>query len=202
MTIAATAELLRWEPLTTEQVTELLRGVAVPWWFAGGWALDLFMGRQTRAHNDIDVAVYRDDLDALRRRLGGWEIFIAEARTFTPLPTDVPLRASSHELWARERGHDSWQLEILIEERRGDRWAYRRDDRIGTHWKDIGRVTPEGLAYIRPDIQLLYKSKEPRGQDESDFITVLPRLDPAQRGFLAGALWLIDPGHRWLQRLE
>lgn len=202
MTIAATPELLRWEPLSIEQVRELLRPVAVPWWFAGGWALDLFVGRPTRAHNDIDVAVYRDDLDALRRHLTGWEMFIAEGGTLTPLRADEALRTSSHELWTRERGRDAWQLEILIEERRGGRWAYRRDARVGAHWKDIGRVTADGLSYIRPDIQLLYKSKEPRPQDESDFITVLPHLDVAQRGFLAGALWLIDPEHRWLQRLQ
>ena len=202
MTIAATPELLRWEPLTVEQVSELLKGVTVPWWIAGGWALDLFMGRQTRAHDDIEIAVYREDLDALRRHLAGWEIFIAEAGTFTPLRADERLRAESHELWAREGGHDTWQLEILIEERRGDRWVYRRNDGIGVHWMDIGHTTADGIRYIRPEIQLLYKSKQARPQDESDLITVLPRLNAAQRGFLAAGLSLVAPDHRWLARLK
>ena len=202
MTIAATPELLRWEPLTVEQVWDVLRGVSVPWWIAGGWALDLFMGRQTRAHNDIDIAVYRDDLDALRPHLAGWEIFIAEGGAFTPLPAGAPLRAGSHELWCRERGHDAWQLEILIEERRGDRWVYRRNESIGLQWMDIGRETSSGVRYIRPEIQLLYKSKQARAQDESDLITVLPRLDVAQRGFLAASLSLVAPDHRWLARLK
>ena len=200
--IPATPELLRWEPLRLEQVAGLLRETPAPWWVAGGWAIDLFMGRQTRAHKDIEVAVYRDDLDALRRELVGWEIFIAEAGTFTPLPAGAPLPASSHELWTRSRGHDAWQLEILVEERRGDRWVYRRDDRVGLHWMDIGLATTEGVRYIRPEIQLLYKSKQARAQDQSDLITVLPRLDPAQRGFLAGALSLVDADHRWLARLK
>lgn len=202
MTTAATPAPLRWEPLTVEQVSELLRGIEVPWWIAGGWALDLFMGRQTRAHNDIEIAVYRDDLDALRRHLTGWEIFIAENASFTLLHPGEPLRAESHELWCRERGNDNWQLEILIEERRGDRWVYRRNEGIGLHWMDIGRVTADGVRYIRPEIQLLYKSKQARPQDESDLITVLPRLDPAQRGFLAAGLSLVAPDHRWLARLR
>lgn len=200
--MAATPDLLRWDPLTIEQVAELMRGVGVPWWVAGGWAIDLFIGRQTRAHDDIEIAVYRDDLDALRAQLRGWEIFVAESGTLTPLPTDGPLPVSSHELWSRERGHDAWELEILVEERTGDRWTYRRDDRIGLHWMDIGRVTPEGIRYIRPEIQLLYKSKQARARDESDLITVLPHLDAAQRGFLAGALSLASPTHRWLARLR
>ena len=202
MTIAAAPELLRWEPLTVEQVSDLLRGASVPWWVAGGWALDLFMGRQTRAHNDIDIAVYRDDLDALRRQLAGWETVIAEGGAFTPLPAGEPLRPGSHELWCRERGHDAWQLEVLVEERRGDRWAYRRNEAIGSHWMDIGRETPAGVRYIRPEIQLLYKSKQARAQDESDLITLLPHLDVAQRGFLAAALSLVAPDHRWLARLK
>ena len=202
MTVTATSELLRWDPLTVEQVSDLLRGVSVPWWIAGGWALDLFMGRQTRAHNDIEIALYRDDLDALRRHLAGWETFIAEDGTLTPLAVEEPLRAGSHELWTRERGRDTWQLEILIEERRGDRWVYRRNDAIGLHWMDIGRETSGGVRYVRPEIQLLYKSKQARPQDESDLITVLPRLDAAQRGFLAAALSLVAPEHRWLARLR
>src|SRR5690348_7365284 len=32
------------------------------WWaVAGGWAIDMWLGRQTRDHHDIEVAVLRDD---------------------------------------------------------------------------------------------------------------------------------------------
>ena len=33
---------------------------------AGGWALDLALGRQTRAHEDVDVAVLRSEHEQLR----------------------------------------------------------------------------------------------------------------------------------------
>jgi hypothetical protein len=198
--VEATPEMLRWDPLTPEQVAALMRGLDIPWWIAGGWALDLFLGHGTRAHNDIEIAVFRGDVEKVRAHLKGWEHFIAEKGTFTPWRGALP--PSAHELWSRERGHETWQLEILIEERDDDRWFYRRDRDIGAHTKDIGRTTADGIPYIRPDIQLLYKSKAPRAVDESDLISVLPRLDPAQRGTLAAWISKADPLHRWLERLK
>lgn len=37
-----------WEPTHPRAVPELLAGLTCPWWIAGGWALDLFMGRESR----------------------------------------------------------------------------------------------------------------------------------------------------------
>jgi Aminoglycoside-2''-adenylyltransferase len=201
-TFAATPDNTRWEPLSPQQVAERLRGLAVPWWIAGGWALDLHLGHETRAHHDIEIAVYRGDEEAVRTHLRGWEFFIAESGSFTPWRDGMPLPKEAHELWSRERGHEAWQLEMLIEERAGPRWTYRRDPQVGLNARDLGRVSADGMPYVRPDVQLLYKSKQPRPSDETDFLTVLPRLDPAERAFLAAALWTVSPGHRWLERLK
>ena len=200
-TFAATPEHTKWEPIAIEELPKLLADFDRPWWIAGGWALDLFIGRVTRAHTDVEVSVFRDDIDALRRALKGWEFFIAESGTLTPWREREPLPKEAHELWSREKGRESWQLEVLIEERSGDRWTYRRDPDIGVRATDIGRTSAGGLPYIRPEIQLLYKSKASRPVDETDFITVLPHLDPAQKAFLSAALWTTAPNHRWLQRL-
>ncbi len=35
--------------------------LTVPWWIAGGWALDLFAGDQSRPHKDLDVGILRND---------------------------------------------------------------------------------------------------------------------------------------------
>jgi len=199
--IPATPENSRWEPLTPQQVAERLRGIDVPWWIAGGWALDLFLGRQTRAHNDIEIAIFRGDEEKVRAQLKGWEYFIAEKGELIPWEKE-PLPGWAHELWTREKRHETWQLEILIEERQGARWTYRRDADIGALAKDIGRFSNEGIPYIRPDIQLLYTSKGARPSDEADLITMLPRLDAAQRATLCAWLWTTDPGHRWLARLS
>jgi hypothetical protein len=197
-----TPEGAKWEPLTPQQVAELLRGVDVPWWIAGAWALDLFAGRQTRAHEDIEISVFRGDEDKIRERLKGWEFFVVSEGTLTPLVGRKPLPPTAHEIWGRERGRETWQLEILIEERQLGRWVYRRDERIGVHEKDIGRFTNDGIPYIRPDIQLLYKSKGGRAVDEADLLAVLPRLDAAHRATLSAWVSAGDPTHRWLARLK
>jgi hypothetical protein len=192
----------RWEPLTPQQVAELLRGVDAPWWIAGGWALDLFVGRQMRAHEDIEISVFRGDEVKIRERLNGWEFSLATDGTLTPWKSGTPLPKEAHEIWVREHGRETWQLEILIEEREGGRWFYRRNERIGVHEKDIGRFTNDGIPYIRPDIQLLYKSKGGRAVDESDLLAILPRLDAAQRATLSAWISADDPTHRWLARLK
>jgi hypothetical protein len=40
--------------------------VGVPWAFAGGWAIDLWFGEQTRPHHDVEVVVHRRDQEAVR----------------------------------------------------------------------------------------------------------------------------------------
>lgn len=191
-----------WEPTTPQEAAAILNGIAVPWIVAGGWALDLFIGRQTRAHADLDLAVFRGDEGALRDHLRGWELFIADVGSLQRWEPGVPFPSDRHAIWAREAGRDRWRLEIAVERREGTRWSYRRDASVGAHAADIARRASDGIPYLRPDIVLLYKSKAPRGLDETDFITALPHLDAGQRGFLAAALWTVAPGHRWLERLK
>lgn len=48
---------LRIEPLSLDEVVSLFRSASFPWWIAGGWGLDLFLGVPTRPHEDVDVLV-------------------------------------------------------------------------------------------------------------------------------------------------
>lgn len=38
-------------------VLAALDGAGVPWWLAGGWGVDALVGRETRGHRDLDLAV-------------------------------------------------------------------------------------------------------------------------------------------------
>ena len=54
-------------------MTELLAafsGRQIRVWIAGGWAVDAVVGRQTRAHGDLDLAVDADQLEDLVSLLG------------------------------------------------------------------------------------------------------------------------------------
>jgi len=67
-----------WEPLSVEGVADLLQDMPTPWWIPGGWALDLHLGRHTRAHDDMDVLVLRRDLAGFHHRLRTWDLHAAD----------------------------------------------------------------------------------------------------------------------------
>jgi hypothetical protein len=193
----------RWEPLSLEQVKHLFARVSAPWWIAGGRALDMFIGHETRAHADIDVAVLRRDQQQFRDALATWDVQIAHDGAFIPWKRGETIaNPDHHEIWARETPDGPWRLELLFEESEGKRWAYRRNSSIGLNVADLGRRDAYGIQFMRPDVTLLYKSKAPRPVDETDFLYTLPRLDVAQKGWLSGALHMTDPRHRWLERLK
>jgi hypothetical protein len=173
-----------------------------PWWVAGGWAVDLFLGHQTREHADIEIAVLREDQLVLQRTLAGWDLRIADLGSLTEWERGVPLAPDKHGIWGREPGiRDAWQLEIALERSEKDRWIYRRDGRVSLSLADLGMRDERGIPYLTPEVVLLYKSKSPRARDDADLHRVLARLGPTKRGWLASAIGIIDPGHRWLEEL-
>ncbi len=60
----------------------------------------------------------------------------------------------------------------------------------------------EGIPYLAPEVQILFKSKDIRPKDEADFQAVHELLDTAQRAWLVAALELTSPGHRWIATLK
>src|SRR6266571_6237524 len=54
------------------EAADVMRGFPHPWYIAGGWAIDLYIGHETREHDDIDVAILRDDQAQLRTHLAPW----------------------------------------------------------------------------------------------------------------------------------
>ena len=193
----------RWEPLSLEEVKRLLSSVATPWWIAGGYALDLFLGHETRKHAGTDIAILRQGQTELLEALRKWDIHIAHGGELIPLkPGEAVSKTEHHQLWARETPDGPWRMEVFLEQSDGKRWAYRRNERIGLNVADLGRRDANDIPYLRPEVTLLYKSKDPRPVDETDFLYALPRLDVAEKGWLSGALYLMEPTHRWIARLK
>jgi hypothetical protein len=56
------------------RIHELVEGAGIEYWLFGGWAVDFHAGSVTRAHVDVDVAVWAHDLDRIRQLLeaDGW----------------------------------------------------------------------------------------------------------------------------------
>jgi hypothetical protein len=56
------------------RVRELLDEAGLAFWVFGGWAVDFHAGRVTRAHDDVDIAVWQKDVPSIARLLmaDGW----------------------------------------------------------------------------------------------------------------------------------
>lgn len=190
-----------WEPLSVAEMARLFGSLPVPWWIAGGQALDLFLGRQTRPHHDLDVEILRRDQQVVQRALHGWDLHAAGDGKLRPWQPGAWLPATINNLWCRPSPTAPWAFDLLLADADGDRWRCRRDPRVTRPVREVGRRTADGLPYIAPEVQLLFKAKAARPKDEADFLAVAPRLDPAARRWLADALARLHPGHPWLSRL-
>src|SRR5688572_31726010 len=102
--------VLDWDPAPPHDAAEWLANVSVPWWIAGGWAIDLFLGRDTRPHQDLDVGVLRRDVGVVLRSLPDWEVFEAKDGVLAPLHGGP--RSAVNSLWCRPKGARSWKIEL------------------------------------------------------------------------------------------
>lgn len=87
----------------------------------------------------------------------------------------------------------------MIDDAEEGAWVYRRDQRIRRPVAELdGPASNSERRVLSPDVQLLYKSAEPRAKDESDFHAAVEHLDPPQRRWLTKSLAVASPLHPWL----
>lgn len=186
-----------------EAVAALMKGYTRHWYIAGGWAIDLYLNRRTREHEDIEVAALRKSQKELRSHLAGWEFSKAlpGGRGLRRWEEGKWLEPPVHEVHARRETGEPSSLEILLNEAEGDFWRYRRNPAVTRPVADIGVTSQLNIPILRPEIVLLYKAKEPRARDANDLHSVLERLEPDARGWLSRAIGLCHPGHAWLNEL-
>jgi hypothetical protein len=190
-----------WRALEPPAAHRILRAVDAPWWIAGGWAIDLFVGRQTRAHKDLDVGVRRVDASRIIAALSGWEFFEAKQGSLVPLAPGMAPRAGVNSLWGRPVGEPHWNLELLLDDSDESDWIFRREPSIRRPLATALCATPDGTPYLAPEIQLLYKARDLRPEDQSDFDHAAPRLDRAAVRWLRDGLSRLLPQHPWLLAL-
>jgi hypothetical protein len=198
-----TSDLGPWEPMMPAEVGDLLRSAACPWWIAGGWAIDLYLGRQTRVHSDIDVLVLRDDQLEMQQALAGWDLHAADPPgTLRGWRRGEVLPPAVHDVWCRRTSSSPWSLQLMIDDASDGVWTYRRDRRIERPVKELdGGACNGDPRVLTPEVQLLQKSASPRPKDEADFLAVHELLGADQRAWLVRSLALTAPNHPWLSQL-
>ncbi len=138
------------------QVKSILSDYDKTWFIAGGWAIDLFLGRETRSHGDIEIAIFRIDQFSLKSYLEDWEIKKVIDGTFHEWKNEQ-LVHPIYELHASHK-HSNMKMEILLNENYQSDWIFRRDSRIKLHEKSIFNISEDGIPYLKPEIILLYKA--------------------------------------------
>ena len=173
-----------------------------PWWIAGGWSLDLFLGSVTRAHKDLDIGILRKNAAMVTAALPDWVFFEAKGGVLSPFVSGTEPRAEVNSLWCKRVEATQWELELMLDEADGGFWIFRRDRKISYPLSNAIRRNPEGIPYLAPEIQLLYKARAPRPQDQADFDRVAPHLADEARTWLLDSLMSMDREHIWISMLK
>jgi hypothetical protein len=192
----------RWHPLSVKEVLNLFADAPFQWALAGGYAIEQFLRGSIRDHGDIDIIVFRDEQQHLHDWLHDWHLYAADPpgslRAWNKgeyLPIEI------HDIWLHRAGTDAWQLQLMLVEVETDEWFFRRNRAIRGKRRDL-IISYDSIPCIRPEIQLMYKARQPRQKDERDFQACLPLLTAEARHWLSTSISRMFPeGHPWLQHL-
>jgi hypothetical protein len=171
----------------------------VPWYVSGGWALDLYLNRVTRQHEDLEIGIAREHQSEIQAHFAQRPLFKAVDHSWVPWEKYETLELPVFQVLVGPRGPG--EFEFFLNESRGGRWHFRRDESISGPLGELVIINSAGIHILAPEIQLLYKSTTPRTKDESDLATVLPSLEPFRRDRLRELLTAHRPDHPWLDRL-
>jgi len=191
-----------WNAWTPRELAERLREAPFEWYVVGGWALDLWHGRETRAHADLEFAVLAEDVARCRALFSDLEFFTARDGTLDYLaPSTAPLKQVA-QFWGADMRKGCWRVEMMLDLGTSDVWIYKRNPAIHMPRTDAIRKSPRDIPYLAPANVLLFKAKYRKEKDESDFRRALPNFLPSERATLRNWLEQAHPGHTWIQSLQ
>ena len=214
-------------PEPVARIGALMATYRPPWALCGGWAVDAWLGRLTRDHGDVDIAVFESDRQALFDRLAGWQLIAHEetkenegADLWDGRPLVVPAHLHGRPPEASgplpERFDpfgmrivsvdDGFGLDIQLAERSGGDWVLNSEPRVALPLEGSIRQTAWGLPMVAPEVILFFKAtlyvgtkNHLRPTDEADFVALLPLLSEGQRKWLREAVSRVYVGaHPWM----
>jgi Aminoglycoside-2''-adenylyltransferase len=147
-----------WQPWTPAEAAHALADVEVPWCVVGGWAIDLFVGRTTRPHSDLEIAVLRADFARVRRALPAYRFHVVGEGEVRALPDGENPPADRHQNWALDPAAQAWRMDVMLEPGDAEVWMFRRDPAIRAARSAMVDRTADGIPFLRPQGTLLFKA--------------------------------------------
>ncbi|MCZ6870980.1 MAG: amino acid transporter [Gammaproteobacteria bacterium] len=189
-----------WRPWRPQEATAVLAGLDVTWCVVGGWAIDLFLGRETRSHGDLEIAIARADFPRLRDHLRAYRLHSVGNGEVRAMSAGEVTPPDKHQNWVLDVDEDVWRMDVMLEPGDEATWVYRRDESVRAPRQRMVS-TRDGVSFLKPEAVLLYKAKATRPKDEADFAACLPLLDGEARHWLRTILTRLHPEHSWLSAL-
>lgn len=191
-----------WKPWSPKELFARLGGSDTDWYVVGGWALDLWHGKPTRAHEDLEFSVPVSQAQRYRGILSDLEFFTVRDGKFDYLPLDETPSMDAWQHWGADIGAGCWRVDMMVDPGSRDLWVYKRDPSFTLPRAVAIRATACGIPYLAPHIVLLFKARHAREKDHADFRNALPRLDSSEKSSLCRWLEVLHPGHSWIQALR
>jgi hypothetical protein len=215
-------------PEEVTRIAEVMSAFPAPWALAGGWAVDAWLGRVTREHQDVDPIIF--DQPALFEYLAGWQLIgheeskenegadLWDGRPLFPpahlhgRPPDLsgPLPERFDDSGMRVVfPEDGFWLDIQLCEREDQDWILYRDPRLALPLTECIQQSAWSLPTVTPQVILFFKAtlyvgtkNHLRPTDHLDFAALLPLLTGEQRAWLQDAIARVYVGeHPWVNQM-
>lgn len=183
-----------------QRIHQVLQNYPGQWAIAGGWAIDLFLNRETRIHGDIEICIPRNEQGQLQAFLAGWKFRHYHQGKASPWQSQEYLELPIHEI----HGNDDQgnKIEILLNEIEEGQWKFRRNLEVIYPNQHFIQISDLGIPMLAPEIVLLYKSKGSREKDTADLRMTLPALNSGQRIWLKTAIQMSSQNVAWMAEID
>jgi hypothetical protein len=155
-----------WAAWTPQEAADRLRASGARWYVVAGWAVDLFLGEETRHHEDLEIATPKDDFDAVRSALPTLDFFvIGDGHRYALGPGAME---EHFQTWGWDPARSAYVIDVFRDPHHGDEWICRRDPSIRRPYREVVRHDVRGIPYLAPEVVMLFKAKHCREKDEQD----------------------------------
>jgi len=155
----------------------------VQWAICDGISIDLFIGKQTRSHKDLDIVVFWEDRDQIIEYMlnNQWRVFEPDNGKLREITSISNEYRTSDNIWCLSKDNKSYTVkhlyanyyditcntlnqvtfdfvEFLFNTKNNNEFLYKRNNNITLPIKDAIKVTKQGIPNLSPELVLLYKS--------------------------------------------